>query len=97
MPNAFKLFLGLGLFCSAIGCGPGELPFTDNSKDSVAFALSMKGLVLNTTENINNILIYFKQEVLSPPRLAGQVLLVHESLNAASQPRKGRNVRLHRG
>ena len=42
----------------------------------------------NTSENINNILFYFKQEVLSPPRLAGQVLLVHESLNAASQPRK---------
>jgi hypothetical protein len=42
----------------------------------------------NTTENINNILLYFLQEVLGPARLAGQVLLVHESLNAQAQPRQ---------
>jgi len=42
----------------------------------------------NTTENINNILLYFKQEVLGPARLAGQVLLVHETLNSAAQPRQ---------
>ena len=42
----------------------------------------------NTTENINNILLYFKQEVLGPARLAGQVLLVHETLNAAAAPRQ---------
>lgn len=42
----------------------------------------------NTTENINNILLYFKQEVLGPARLAGQVLLVHETLNARAAPRQ---------
>jgi Protein of unknown function (DUF1329) len=42
----------------------------------------------NTTENINSILLYFKQEVLGPARLAGQVLLVHESLNSVASPRK---------
>lgn len=42
----------------------------------------------NTTETINNILLYYKQEVLSPARLAGQVLLVHETLNAKAQPRQ---------
>lgn len=42
----------------------------------------------NTTSNINDILLYFKQEVLSPARLAGQVLLVHESLNSVQTPRK---------
>ena len=42
----------------------------------------------NTTENINNILLYFKQEVLGPARLAGQVLLVHETLNAKAAPRQ---------
>ncbi|MEO6064503.1 MAG: DUF1329 domain-containing protein [Lysobacterales bacterium] len=42
----------------------------------------------NTTENINNILLYFKQEVVSPARLAGQVLLVHETLNAKAAPRQ---------
>ncbi len=42
----------------------------------------------NTSDNINNILLYFKQEVLSPARLAGQVLLVHETLNAKAAPRQ---------
>ena len=42
----------------------------------------------NTTENINGILLYFKQVVLGPARLAGQVLLVHESLNSVTTPRK---------
>ena len=42
----------------------------------------------NTTESINNILLYYKQEVLGPARLAGQVLLVHETLNAKIAPRQ---------
>jgi hypothetical protein len=42
----------------------------------------------NTSESINNVLLYFKQEVLGPARLAGQVLLVHETLNAKAQPRQ---------
>lgn len=41
-----------------------------------------------TTETIDNILAYFLQEVLSPPRLAGQFVLVQETLNQASEPRK---------
>ena len=35
----------------------------------------------NTSDNINDIAFFFKQDVLSPARLAGQVLIVHESLN----------------
>jgi hypothetical protein len=42
----------------------------------------------NTTENINNILVYFFQVVESPARLAGNVLLVHETLNQAAQARQ---------
>ncbi len=42
----------------------------------------------NTSENINNNLLYFKQDVLSPARLAGGVLLVHETLNAKAAPRQ---------
>lgn len=42
----------------------------------------------NTSENINNILVYFYQVVTAPARLAGQVLLVHETLNQAKQPRQ---------
>lgn len=42
----------------------------------------------NTSENINNILLYFLQDVLGPARLAGQVLLVHETLNSRTAPRQ---------
>jgi hypothetical protein len=42
----------------------------------------------NTSENINNILIYFFQVVEGPARLAGNVLLVHETLNQAAQARQ---------
>lgn len=42
----------------------------------------------NRIADINNILIYFYQVVESPARLAGQVLLVHETLNQLEQPRQ---------
>ena len=42
----------------------------------------------NTSETINNNLLYFKQDVLSPARLAGGVLLVHETLNSKAAPRQ---------
>ncbi|MFY9178790.1 MAG: DUF1329 domain-containing protein [Venatoribacter sp.] len=35
-----------------------------------------------------NILFYFKQDVLSPARLAGNVLLVHETIDQVKEPRK---------
>jgi len=41
----------------------------------------------NTLDDINNILTYFFQEVESPARLAGNMLLVHETLNQIKQPR----------
>ncbi len=41
-----------------------------------------------TLADINNVLVYFYQEVVSPPRLAGQVLLVHETLNSQIGPRQ---------
>jgi len=41
-----------------------------------------------TTETINNILLYFFQEVESPARLAGTILLVHETLNQIATPRQ---------
>lgn len=42
----------------------------------------------NTIEDTNNILLYFFQEVESPSRLAGRILLVHETLNQLEQPRQ---------
>ncbi len=40
------------------------------------------------SSNINNILGYFLQTVESPPRLAGNVLLVHETMNQQAQARQ---------
>ncbi len=42
----------------------------------------------STIEDVNNILLYFFQEVESPARLAGNILLVHETLNQLEQPRQ---------
>lgn len=42
----------------------------------------------STIESVDNILFYFFQSVEAPPRLAGQVLLVHETLNQIAQPRQ---------
>lgn len=41
-----------------------------------------------TLADINNVLLYFYQEVTAPPRYAGQILLVHETLNSAESPRQ---------
>jgi hypothetical protein len=41
-----------------------------------------------TIDEINNILLYFFQEVESPARLAGNILLVHETLNQQALPRQ---------
>ena len=41
-----------------------------------------------TVEDINNVLLYFFQEVESPARLAGNILLVHETLNQQELPRQ---------
>ncbi len=42
----------------------------------------------NKIADINNVLTYFYQEVLAPARLAGNVLLVHETLNQEAQQRQ---------
>lgn len=38
-------------------------------------------------DKTGNIIFFYRQEVTAPPRLAGQVTLVHETLNQVSQPR----------
>jgi hypothetical protein len=40
-----------------------------------------------TEEELGNTLAFFKQKVLSPPRLAGGILLVRETLNQVKDPR----------
>ncbi len=39
-------------------------------------------------KDLNNIVLYFMQKVLSPPRLAGGILLVHETMDQFKEPRK---------
>lgn len=42
----------------------------------------------NTIEDINNVLLYFYQVVEAPARLAGNVLLVHETMDQLAQARQ---------
>jgi hypothetical protein len=41
-----------------------------------------------TTETLENTLIYFKQEVLGPARLAGSILVVNETMDQVAEPRR---------
>ena len=40
-----------------------------------------------TEEELDNTMILFKQKVLAPARLAGDILLVHETMNQVREPR----------
>lgn len=53
-------------------------------KDQFVFRDKMKDY---DPKNPGNILFYFKQEVTAPARLAGGVLLVHETLDQVKEPR----------
>ncbi|HUL55185.1 MAG TPA: DUF1329 domain-containing protein [Opitutaceae bacterium] len=41
-----------------------------------------------TEQKLNNTVFYFKQEVKAPARLAGYILLVHETLDQVKEPRR---------
>ncbi len=41
----------------------------------------------NTVEDLGNRVAFFMQEVTAPPFLAGEILLVHETLDQAAEPR----------
>ena len=41
-----------------------------------------------TTEELDNTMLYFKQKTLAPARLAGDILLVHETMNQLIEPRR---------
>ncbi|MEW6077529.1 MAG: DUF1329 domain-containing protein [Thermodesulfobacteriota bacterium] len=40
-----------------------------------------------TPETLGNVITYFKQEVVAPARLAGGILLVHETMDQVKEPR----------
>lgn len=54
-------------------------------EDEVAFPADMPDL---DPAKGSNILLYFKQSVTAPSRLAGNVLLVHETINQVKEPRR---------
>ncbi len=41
-----------------------------------------------TPEDLNNVSIYFLQSITSPPRLAGTITLVHETIDQVKEPRR---------
>ena len=53
-------------------------------EDEFSLLYSQEGM---TEEKLNNRILLFKQEVVAPARLAGNVLLVHETLNQVKEPR----------
>ena len=66
-------------------------PTTDGSYNVVKLREELLGLYYKEgikIEDINNVLLYFFQEVESPARLAGNILLVHETLNQIEQVRQ---------
>jgi len=66
-------------------------PTTDGAYTFVKLREELLGLYWKpgmTIADIHNILLYFFQEVESPARLAGNILLVHETLNQVEQPRQ---------
>jgi len=54
-------------------------------RDDTFAAYSMPGA---KSENLNNIILYFIQETTAPARLAGEILLVHETLDQSVENRK---------
>ncbi len=52
--------------------------------DEFSLIYSQEGM---TEEKLNNKILFFKQVVTSPPRLAGNILLVHETLDQIKEPR----------
>ena len=55
------------------------------SRVEVELRYSLPGMTL---EKLGNTMILYKQKVLAPPRLAGDLLLVHETINQVRETRK---------
>lgn len=76
----------------AAGLQIGQAPMTAggaftlvNFKEQFYFTYYEPGM---TEAQLNNILVYFTQETTGPARLAGEVLLVHETIDQAKEPRR---------
>ena len=54
-------------------------------KDEFLFQYAQPGI---TYEQLDNVIIYFIQETVAPARLAGEILLVHETLDQSKENRR---------
>jgi hypothetical protein len=54
-------------------------------REDARFAHSVRGA---TTESLNNVMAYFLQVTIGPPRFAGQMTLVHQTLDELKEPRR---------
>jgi hypothetical protein len=54
-------------------------------REDVLFTYAQKGA---TPESLDNVIIYFLQIVTQPPRLAGTITLVHETMDQVKEPRR---------
>ncbi len=53
--------------------------------DKISVPYAMDGM---SVEDLDNVIIFFKEKTVAPARLAGRVLLVHETLDQAKENRK---------
>lgn len=53
-------------------------------EENLAFPSELEG---SRAEDTENMIYYFKQRITDPPRLAGNILLIHESLDQLEKPR----------
>lgn len=72
------------VFVQAVPTGGGEYTLVKIEQRAL-FPYAQAGA---TIESIGNRAIYFLEEVLAPPRLAGNLLLVHETVNQVAEPRQ---------
>lgn len=56
-----------------------------NIDDQFLFNYALEG---QTEENLDNVLVYYKQKVVAPARLAGSLLVVHETIDQVKEPRR---------
>jgi len=70
---------------AVIAPSPGGAYTTVTTEEKIFFPYSVEGA---TAETVNNRLVYFLSTILEPPRMAGEILLVHDTLDQVKEPRK---------
>jgi hypothetical protein len=70
---------------AVIAPAPSGAYTTVTTEEKIFFPYSVEGA---TAETVNNRLVYFLSTTLDPPRMAGEILLVHDTLDQVKEPRK---------